>query len=120
MALDHFTLFLSSLCLLCDLCVLCGESFCERTSGLRFNYRHGAGLTRRNSLAIASGHIFDRLPRLSGSASFHGTTSMSRKSLLMAVGIALALIGGTAAVLFLLVRHEPADYHRATLPAGPK
>jgi hypothetical protein len=38
----------------------------------------------------------------------------------MAVGIVLALIGGSVAVLFLLVRHEPEDYRRATLPAGPK
>ncbi len=43
---------------------------------------------------------------------------MSRKSFLMAVGIALALVGGTAAVLVLLIRHEPATYRRASIPAG--
>jgi hypothetical protein len=43
---------------------------------------------------------------------------MSRRSFLLAVGIALALVGCSTAVLFLLVRHEPAAFRRAVLPPG--
>src|SRR5437763_7252666 len=45
---------------------------------------------------------------------------MSRKSFLLAVGIALLLVGGSAAALFLLVRHEPEVYRRAGVPPGPE
>jgi len=43
---------------------------------------------------------------------------MSRKSFLLAVGIALLLVGGSAAALFLLIRHEPEVYRRAAVPPG--
>ncbi len=43
---------------------------------------------------------------------------MSRKSFLLALGIALLLTGSTSATLFLLIRHEPEAYRRATLPPG--
>jgi hypothetical protein len=43
---------------------------------------------------------------------------MSRRSYLLAVGIALALVGCTSAALFLLIRHEPAAFQRAVLPPG--
>lgn len=43
---------------------------------------------------------------------------MSRKSFLLAMGIALLLVGGSSAALFLLIRHEPAAFKRASLPAG--
>jgi hypothetical protein len=44
---------------------------------------------------------------------------MSRKSFLLAAGIALVLAGSTSATLFLLVRHEPEAYRRACFPPGP-
>jgi hypothetical protein len=45
---------------------------------------------------------------------------MSRKSFLLAVGIALVLVGGTSAALFLLIRHEPATYRQSSIPPGPE
>jgi hypothetical protein len=45
---------------------------------------------------------------------------MSRRSFLLAVGIALVLVGGSAATLFLLVRHEPESYRLAAVPPGPE
>jgi hypothetical protein len=44
---------------------------------------------------------------------------MSRRSFFLAIGIALVLIGGTSATIFLLVRHEPASYRLAAVPPGP-
>src|SRR5262245_63045913 len=44
---------------------------------------------------------------------------MSRKSLLLALGTLLVLAGGSAATLFLLIRHEPDAYRRASIPPGP-
>lgn len=45
---------------------------------------------------------------------------MSRKSFVLAVGIVLLLVGGSATALFLLVRHEPAIYRRAAVAPGPE
>ena len=44
---------------------------------------------------------------------------MSRRSFLLALSIVLVLVGGTAAALVLLVRHEPDYYRRAFVPPGP-
>ena len=44
---------------------------------------------------------------------------MSRKSLLLAIGIVLLVVGGVGAALVLLVRHEPEFYRRGALPPGP-
>jgi hypothetical protein len=43
---------------------------------------------------------------------------MSRKSLLLAVGIILFVVGAVAATLALLVHHVPAFYHRCAVPPG--
>ncbi len=45
---------------------------------------------------------------------------MSRKSVLLGVGILLLLAGSACATLLLLVRHEPAFYRRAAVPPGPE
>ncbi len=45
---------------------------------------------------------------------------MSRKSVLLGVGISLLLVGGAGATLLLLVRHEPSFYRRAAVPPGPE
>jgi hypothetical protein len=45
---------------------------------------------------------------------------MSRKSVLLGTGILLLLAGTCAAVLLLLLRHEPSFYRRAAVPAGPE
>jgi hypothetical protein len=45
---------------------------------------------------------------------------MSRKSVLLGVGILLLLAGGAGAALLLLVRHEPSFYRRAAVPPGPE
>jgi hypothetical protein len=43
---------------------------------------------------------------------------MSRKSVLLGIALLFLLGGATAAVLALLVLHEPASYHEAALPPG--
>src|SRR5216684_1926808 len=43
---------------------------------------------------------------------------MKYKSVILAVGIVLLLLGGTGTGLVLLVRHEPAFYVRAAVPPG--
>jgi hypothetical protein len=45
---------------------------------------------------------------------------MSRRSFLLAVGIALVLVLGTSAGVFMLVRYEPAAYRLAAVPPGPE
>jgi hypothetical protein len=44
---------------------------------------------------------------------------MSRKSLLLAIGIIAVVLVGVAGTLTLLVRHVPAFYRRCAVPAGP-
>jgi hypothetical protein len=43
---------------------------------------------------------------------------MSRKSLLLAVGIGSVIVGGTAGVLAGMILHEPEFYRRAEVPPG--
>jgi hypothetical protein len=43
---------------------------------------------------------------------------MSRKSILLGLGLLALIAGVTAVVLVLLLNHEPADYHRLALPPG--
>ncbi len=45
---------------------------------------------------------------------------MSRRSLLLAIGIAALLACGVSTVLFLLVRYEPKPYLEAAVPPGPE
>jgi hypothetical protein len=45
---------------------------------------------------------------------------MSRRSLLLTIGILALVVWGTALVLFLLVRHEPRHYLDAAVPPGPE
>ncbi len=45
---------------------------------------------------------------------------MSRKSVLLGIGILLLLAGTSAAALLLLLRHEPTFYRRAAVPPGPE
>ena len=47
-----------------------------------------------------------------------GTDGMSRKSFLLVVGILLLCGGGVAAVLALMIAHEPDFYRRAAIPPG--
>jgi hypothetical protein len=44
---------------------------------------------------------------------------MSRKTVLLALSLFLAVVGGGGAALVLLVRHEPAVYRHAAVPPGP-
>ena len=43
----------------------------------------------------------------------------ARLRFVLAVGIALVLLCGTAATLFALIRHEPTFYQGAAVPPGP-
>jgi hypothetical protein len=45
---------------------------------------------------------------------------MSRRSLLFAVGIVACLVCGVVGVVIAMVRHEPAWYQTAAMPAGPE
>jgi hypothetical protein len=44
---------------------------------------------------------------------------MSRKSVLVGIGIVLLVVGSVGAALALLVRHEPGFYSRSAVPPGP-
>jgi hypothetical protein len=44
---------------------------------------------------------------------------MTRKSILLAIGFILFVVGGVGAALVLLVRQEPEFYRRGALPPGP-
>ena len=43
---------------------------------------------------------------------------MSRKSLVLAIAVVLFLLGSAGAVLYLLVRYQPAFYVRSNVPPG--
>lgn len=45
---------------------------------------------------------------------------MTRRSLLMTLGVVLFLLGSGGAGIFLLIRHEPAAFRRAAVPPGPE
>ena len=45
---------------------------------------------------------------------------MSRRSILLAIGILLLLTCGATTVLALLVRYEPHHYVEAAIPPGPQ
>lgn len=49
-----------------------------------------------------------------------GNVRMSRKSLLLAVGLLVLLLGGGVAAGYLLVRHEPDFYRNSAAGAGPE
>jgi hypothetical protein len=48
----------------------------------------------------------------------HGVLAMSRRTLFMALGLAVFLIGGAGLVLFLVVGYEPAVYSQAVAPTA--
>jgi hypothetical protein len=51
-------------------------------------------------------------------AAYSRGRSMSRKSILLGIAIALLLVGGTGAVFILLIRNEPSEYQRASVEPG--
>jgi hypothetical protein len=44
---------------------------------------------------------------------------MRRKTLFLSAGLAVLLLSGLGAILYLFVRHEPGFYRRSEVPAGP-